>query len=159
MAGRKRGLSGANTTKGKAHGYRFRCGVNRGSDVGNGIERELSVQMKHTTPIAVVAAISAAGVFVVLEAHGQTYLGAGGTRCSEYLRQVRANDPLRYAFEHWVLGYLSGMNAAVKVFTGVDPLAKAEGAQALTFVRGYCSGNGSHTVVNAANAFFETLRP
>jgi hypothetical protein len=90
-------------------------------------------------------------------ATGQTYFGAGHSRCSDYVREVTSRGALQYNMQGWVLGYVSGLNMIWKTVRGSDPLLTMEPTQALSYTLRYCQNNPENTLANAANAFFFSL--
>ena len=50
---------------------------------------------------------------VPMPARAQTLHGVGNTTCSQFLRAARMSDMLYHQASNWLLGYVSGMNAAL----------------------------------------------
>src|SRR5471032_2261097 len=76
--------------------------------------------MRHglrVTSAAVLLSLMAAG------AQAQGTFGMAGVLCSQYSKAARSSDILYHQASQWLLGYVSGMNAAMKVAKGTTPLA------------------------------------
>ncbi len=63
-----------------------------------------------------------------------------GVQCSQYTKAARASDILYHQASQWLLGYVSGMNAAMKVAKGTTPLANLTNDQVLKSAGDYCEG-------------------
>ena len=59
-----------------------------------------------------------AGVLLVWltgPAPAQSQYGMAGVPCSQFTKAARSSDILYHQASQWLLGYISGMNAAMKV--------------------------------------------
>jgi len=56
-----------------------------------------------------------------------------------------------------LLGYVSGLNAAMKTAKGTTPLASFTNDQVLKSTGAYCDANPSSNLANAANEWYATL--
>lgn len=82
--------------------------------------------------------------------------GAGNTTCQQFLRAARSSDILYHQASNWLLGYVSGMNAALRasgsaavVTLGNDQLMKSAGD--------YCEANPTRTIADAAGAWYQSV--
>src|SRR6188508_1880880 len=64
-------------------------------------------------------------------AQAQSYFGMAGVQCSQFTKAARSSDMLYHQASQWLLGYVSGMNAAMKVAKGTPPLANLTNDQIL----------------------------
>lgn len=104
-----------------------------------------------------VAAVAACAVLLSPAASAQTVHGVGNTTCAQFLRAARMSDMLYHQASNWLLGYVSGMNAALAstsasasaVTLGNDQLMKSAG--------NYCEANPNKTIANAAAEWFPSL--
>ena len=102
-------------------------------------------------------------VFAVLAAtsgdptRAQAYIGSGGTSCAEYQAIGQQNPDASQAIDLWILGYLSGLNMMTFSSRKVDLLSGVAYRDVSGFIRGYCAGNPSKTLNNAANEFWFQL--
>ncbi len=100
--------------------------------------------------IALVAGISPVAL-------ANTYIGPGGSSCSDYVKlKQRLPDAASY-IELWVLGYISGLNFYLYANKNIDLLARQTSADIVGFLQGYCSANGDSTINNAANEYWIQL--
>jgi hypothetical protein len=109
--------------------------------------------MRHVLRVA-----SAAGLLALLAttAQAQGTFGMAGVLCSQY-RAARSSDILYHQASQWLLGYVSGMNAAMKVAKGTMPLASFTNDQVLKSTGAYCDANPASNLANAANEWYATL--
>jgi hypothetical protein len=107
----------------------------------------------------VLRAASAAGLLALLgaTAHGQGSFGMAGVLCSQYTKAARSSDILYHQASQWLLGYVSGMNAAMKVAKGTTPLASFTNDQVLKSTGTYCDANPASNLANAANEWYATV--
>jgi len=105
------------------------------------------------------AAYVAAGLFSLMTAsvHAQTAFGVAGVLCSQYSRAARTSDILWHQASQWLLGYISGMNAAMKAVKGSAPPINLTNDQVLKSAGDYCDANPTSTIANAANQWFPSL--
>ena len=72
-------------------------------------------------------------------------------------RRHAASDILYHQASQWLLGYVSGMNAAMKVAKGTTPLANLTNDQVLKSAGDYCEANPASNLANAANEWYASL--
>lgn len=92
---------------------------------------------------------------MALSAHAQA-LGAGELICSQYLKAARSSDILYHQASNWLLGYASGMNAALKSVR-VTPAVEPTREQVLKAAGDYCEANPQATIATAANEWQASL--
>ena len=90
-------------------------------------------------------------------APAQSTFGMAGVPCSQYTKAARSSDILYHQASQWLLGYVSGMNAAMKVAKGTTPLANLTNDQVLKSAGDYCEANPASNLANAANEWYATL--
>lgn len=90
-------------------------------------------------------------------AHAQSYFGMAGVQCSQFTKAARSSDMLYHQASQWLLGYVSGMNAAMKVAKGATPLANLTNDQVLRSAGNYCEANPESNLANAANEWYASL--
>ena len=102
--------------------------------------------------VAVRAGCIAAALTVLTMApsHAQPSPGIGGVLCRDYLRAARSSDILYYQASNWLLGYVSGMNAAMATMNGAAPQINLSHDQLLKSAGDYCEANPTRTIANAA---------
>jgi len=97
----------------------------------------------------------AASLFMLLSAnaHAQSKAasGPGEVLCSQYLKAARSSDILFHQTSNWLLGYASGMNAALKAAGGTA--IELSNAQLLRSAGDYCEANPTSTIASAASAW------
>jgi hypothetical protein len=88
-------------------------------------------------------ATSAAGLLAlsVATAQAQGTFGMAGVLCSQYSKAARSSDILYHQASQWLLGYVSGMNAAMKTAKGTTPLASFTNDHVLKSTGAYCDAN------------------
>jgi hypothetical protein len=84
----------------------------------------------------------------------QSTFGMAGVQCSQYTKAARGSDILYHQASQWLLGYVSGMNAAMKVAKGTTPLANLTNDQILKSAGDYCEANPASNLANAANEWY-----
>ena len=109
--------------------------------------------MRHVLRVA-----SAAGLLVLMAAAAQAQgtFGMAGVLCSQYAK-ARSSDPLYQQASQWLLGYISGMNAAMRTAKGTTPLATFTNDQVLKSTVAFCEANPASNLANAANEWYATL--
>jgi len=98
-------------------------------------------------------------------AQAQGTFGMAGVLCSQYAKGahssdkkgVRSPDVIYQQASQWLLGYISGMNAAMRVAKGTTPLATYTSDQVLQSTVAYCEANPASNLANAANEWYATL--
>jgi len=110
--------------------------------------------MKH-----VILSVCAGALLIpfAMLAQAQSQYGMAGVPCSQYTKAARSSDILYHQASQWLLGYISGMNAAMKVSKGTTPLANLTNDQVLKSAGDYCEANPSSNLANAANEWYATL--
>ena len=110
--------------------------------------------MKHVLRIgcagACLLALTASG-------HAQSYFGMAGVQCSQYSKAARSSDILYHQASQWLLGYVSGMNAAMRTAKGTTPLASLTSEQVLKSAGDYCEANPASNLANAVNEWYAAL--
>jgi hypothetical protein len=81
----------------------------------------------------------------------QTSPGPGDVLCSQYIKAARSSDILFHQASSWLLGYATGMNAALKASGGTG--IELSNAQLLRSAGDYCEANPTSTVASAASAW------
>jgi hypothetical protein len=107
----------------------------------------------------VLRVTSAAGLLALMTAptQAQGTFGMAGVLCSQYSKAARSSDMLYHQASQWLLGYISGMNAAMKTAKGTTPLATYTNDQVLKSTGTYCETNPASNLANAANEWYATL--
>jgi hypothetical protein len=90
-------------------------------------------------------------------ARAQSYFGMAGLQCGQYTKAARSKDALYQQASQWLLGYVSGMNAAMRVAKGMTPLASLTNDQVLKSASDYCEANPAGNLANAANEWYASL--
>jgi hypothetical protein len=90
-------------------------------------------------------------------APAQSTLGMGGVLCRDYLRAARGSDILYHQASQWLLGYVSGMNGALKAMNGSEGAIGVGSDQALKTAGTYCEANPASTLANAAQEWYAAL--
>ena len=105
--------------------------------------------------------IAAALAWLLLPApsglQAQSYFGMAGVQCGQYTKAARSSDMLYHQASQWLLGYVSGMNSAMKVAKGTTPLANLTGEQVLKSAGDYCEANPGSNLANAVNAWYASV--
>jgi hypothetical protein len=91
--------------------------------------------------LRVATATASLYLLVSVSAHAQSYYGMAGVQCSQYSKAARSSDMLYHQASQWLLGYVSGMNAAMRVAKGTTPLANLTNDQVLKSAGDYCEAN------------------
>jgi hypothetical protein len=90
-------------------------------------------------------------------AAAQGSLGMGGVVCRDYLRAARSSDILYHQASQWLLGYVSGMNGALKSMNGSEPAISLNNDQTLKSAGNYCEANPTSTLANAVTQWYASL--
>jgi len=90
-------------------------------------------------------------------APAQKSLGMGGVLCRDYLRAARNSDILYHQASQWLLGYVSGMNGALKAVGGTEPPISLDSDQSLKSAASYCDANPASTLADAVSGWYATL--
>ena len=109
----------------------------------------------------VVVRVAAFAAFLVtlmpLSAQAQTLHGVGNTTCNQFLRAARMSDMLYHQASNWLLGYVSGMNAALASTSASGSVVNLSNDQILRSVGDYCEANSGKTIANAAAEWYPSL--
>ena len=89
-------------------------------------------------------------------AQAQKQFGASGVLCSQYIKGARTSDIVYLQASNWLLGYVSGMNAAQSA-NGAAPVINLTNDQVLKSAADYCAANPSATIANAASQWYAML--
>jgi len=89
-------------------------------------------------------------------AQAQKQFGASGVLCSQYIKGARTSDIVYHQASNWLLGYVSGMNAAQSA-NGAAPVINLTNDQVLKSAADYCAANPSATIANAAGQWYAML--
>jgi hypothetical protein len=89
-------------------------------------------------------------------APAQSSHGAGGVLCRDYLKAARSSGILYHQASNWLLGYVSGINAAAAASGAAPPVALGND-QLLRSAGEYCEANPTQTVAGAAAGWTATL--
>ena len=104
------------------------------------------------------AGLSAA-IFAVLlsaPAQAQKQFGAASVLCSQYTKAARTSDILYHQASNWLLGYVSGMNAALQPSNAVAVI-NLTNDQVLKSAIDYCTANPGATISGAAGQWYAQL--
>ena len=110
--------------------------------------------MKHVLSVACVGAWLLA---ITASVSAQSTFGMAGVQCSQYTKAARGSDILYHQASQWLLGYVSGMNAAMKVAKGTTPLANLTNDQILKSAGDYCETHPASNLANAANEWYASV--
>jgi len=110
--------------------------------------------MRHVLRLQSAAVLLA---LTMATAQAQGTFGMAGVLCSQYSKAARSSDILYHQASQWLLGYVSGMNAAMKAAKGTTPLATYTNDQVLKSAGDYCDANPASNLANAANEWYATL--
>jgi len=105
------------------------------------------------TLCCVVTAVASLIALLPLPSHAQTTHGIGNLSCGQFIRAARSGDILYHQASSWLLGYASGMNAALKS----TATATLTNDQLLKQAGDYCEANPASTIAQAADAWPATL--
>ena len=94
---------------------------------------------------------------LVVSAPAQPLRGAGNVLCRDFLRAGRTRDILYHQAAEWILGYISGMNAALAATKGSTAAPNLNSDQLLKSAADYCSANPDSTISTAAGQWYGTL--
>jgi hypothetical protein len=89
-------------------------------------------------------------------APAQSSHGAGGVLCRDYLKAARSSGILYHQASNWLLGYVSGINAAAAASGAVPPVALGND-RVLRSAGDYCEANPTQTIAGAAAGWTATL--
>lgn len=87
-------------------------------------------------------------------AQAQTYIGAGGISCSNY---VSATGSTRDLLQGYAQGYTSGMSAAAYVYSRRDVLSGVSPGDVISYTQAYCRAHPAKTLLNATNDYINMI--
>jgi len=111
--------------------------------------------MKQILRIVAVAAVLS--LWAAQPARAQSYFGMAGVQCAEFTKAARKSDILYHQASQWLLGYISGMNAAMRETKGTVPATSLTSDQVLKLAGAYCETNPDSNLANAANQWYALL--
>jgi hypothetical protein len=103
-------------------------------------------------PVAALAVLLIA--LLPVPAGAQMLHGLGNTTCRDFLKAARMSDMLYHQASSWLLGYVSGMNAALASSGGAVGLSND---QILRSAGDYCEANPGKTIASAAAEWYPSL--
>jgi hypothetical protein len=106
--------------------------------------------------------VPAAGAIVALlaavaPALAQSTFGMAGVQCSQFNQAARKSDMLYHQASQWLLGYVSGMNAAMRLAKGTTPVSNMTSEQVLKSTGDYCDAHPGSNLANAVNEWYASL--
>jgi hypothetical protein len=90
-------------------------------------------------------------------AQAQSTFGMAGVPCSQFAKAGRGSDTLYHQASQWLLGYVSGMNAAMRLARGTTPAANLTSDQILKSAGDFCAAHPESNLANAANEWYASL--
>jgi len=117
------------------------------------MKRTIRLTFSAATLAASVAALS---MLAFTPTQAQKQFGAGGVLCSQYIKGARTSDIVYHQASNWLLGYVSGMNAAQSA-NGAAPVINLTNDQVLKSAADYCAANPSASIANAAGQWYAML--
>jgi hypothetical protein len=108
-------------------------------------------------PFRVAACVAFAIALLPHEAASQSAHGVAGTTCAQFNRAARASDMLYVQASSWLLGYVSGMNAALKASGNPNAVITLSNDELMKSAGSYCDANPQKTIANAAAEWYPTL--
>jgi hypothetical protein len=94
---------------------------------------------------------------IATSAQAQSTFGMAGVLCSQFAKTGRGSDALYHQASQWLLGYVSGMNAAMRLARGTTPAAGLTSDQILKSAGDYCAAHPESNLANAANEWYASL--
>jgi hypothetical protein len=110
-----------------------------------------------SVPFRVVACLAFAFAFLPHQAAAQSAHGVANTTCQQFNRAARANDILYIQASNWLLGYVSGMNSALKASGSTSAVIALGNDELMNSAGRYCDANPQKTIANAAAEWYPTL--
>ena len=104
------------------------------------------------------AGLSAATLAVLLStpAQAQKQFGAANVLCSQYTKAARTSDIVYHQASNWLLGYVSGMNAAM-ASSNAAAVVYLTNDQVLKSAMDYCTANPGATIAGAAGQWYAQM--
>ena len=110
--------------------------------------------MKCMARAGLVAAMLAA--FVPAAAQAQKQFGAANVLCSQYTKGARTSDIVYHQASNWLLGYVSGMNAAM-TSSNATAVVHLTNDQVLKSALDYCTTNPGATIAGVAGQWYAQM--
>ncbi|MBX9847558.1 MAG: hypothetical protein K2Z80_37855 [Xanthobacteraceae bacterium] len=110
--------------------------------------------MKCIVSAGLVAAALAA-VFPA-PAQAQKQFGAANVLCSQYAKAARTSDIVYHQASHWLLGYVSGMNAAM-ASSNAAVVVNLSNDQVLKSALDHCTANPGASIAAAAGRWYAQM--
>jgi len=85
-------------------------------------------------------------------AQAQKQFGAANVLCSQYTKAARTSDIVYHQASNWLLGYVSGMNAA-----NAAAAVNLTNDQVLKSALDYCTANPGATIAGAAGQWYAQM--
>jgi hypothetical protein len=89
-------------------------------------------------------------------AQAQRQFGAANVLCSQYTKGARTSDIVYHQASNWLLGYVSGMNAAMQS-SNAAAVVKLTNDQVLKSALDYCTANPGSTIAGAAGQWYAQM--
>jgi hypothetical protein len=110
--------------------------------------------MKCMVHAGLIAATLAA--FHSVPAQAQKQFGAANVLCSQYTKAARTSDIVYHQASNWLLGYVSGMNAAM-ASSNAAAVVHLTNDQVLKSALDYCTANPGATIAGAAGQWYAQM--
>ena len=109
--------------------------------------------------IAVLRAAAVAAFLLALipTSRAQTSHGVASTACAQFLRAARMSDMLYHQASNWLLGYVTGRNAALASTSAAASVVNLSNDQLMKSAGDYCEANPTKTIANAASEWYQTV--
>src|SRR5690349_17084914 len=108
--------------------------------------------MKCTMRLTLLAAMLAVSTPTL----AQKQFGAAGVTCAQYIKGARNSDITYHQASNWLLGYVSGLNAAQSP-NGGGPAINLTNDQVLKSAADYCAAHPQMTIAAAAGQWSAAL--
>jgi hypothetical protein len=90
-------------------------------------------------------------------AQAQSNYGASDVLCSQYLKAARTSDIIYHQASNWLLGFVSGMNAALRAGRDAAAVVNLSNDDVLKSAWDYCATNPTSTISNVAESWYAML--
>jgi hypothetical protein len=87
----------------------------------------------------------------------QSNYGAGDVLCSQYLKAARTSDIIYHQASNWLLGFVSGMNAALRASRDAAAVVNLSNDDVLKSAWDYCATNPASKISNVAESWYAML--
>ena len=104
-----------------------------------------------------VAALVSLATAAQAQTQGQSRYGAGDVLCSQYLKAARTSDILYHQASNWLLGFVSGMNAALRATKDEAAVVTIGNDEVLKAAWDYCASNPSSRIASVAETWYAML--